>query len=220
MITITRCFQNAAALAVLCCALAWSVTVASAEDRVLAHWDMSSPDADARIIPGTANSEAGDLKFTAASTAMIQKDASPHEYRWNMILEDDLIAMPDAKDLPTDLTLGEKGSAPDKSRRMLVRILQSDGADAAKPAFLETDEVPNPPQPAMKISKLSVIANSVAPNFKVLLFPHAAGAEIPTTTFNKDRTQLTVKWSDQTDVLTFTPDPDGRTRISLSRNTK
>ena len=76
MITITRCFQNAAALAVLCCALAWSVTVASAEDRVLAHWDMSSPDADARIIPGTANSEAGDLKFTAASTATIEKDAA------------------------------------------------------------------------------------------------------------------------------------------------
>ena len=76
MITITRCFQNAAALAVLCCALAWSVTVASAEDRVLAHWDMSSPDADARIIPGTANSEAGDLKFTAGSTATIEKDAA------------------------------------------------------------------------------------------------------------------------------------------------
>jgi hypothetical protein len=76
MITITRCFHNAAALAVLCCALAWSVTVASAEDRVLAHWDMSSPDADARIIPGTANSEAGDLNFTAASTATIEKDAA------------------------------------------------------------------------------------------------------------------------------------------------
>jgi len=83
MITITRCFHNAAALAVLCGALAWSVTVASAEDRVLAHWDMSSPDADispsdadARIIPGTANSEAGDLKFTASSTATIEKDAA------------------------------------------------------------------------------------------------------------------------------------------------
>jgi hypothetical protein len=150
----------------------------------------------------------------------IQKDASPHEYRWNMILEDDLIAMPDANDLPADLTLGEKAVAPDKSRRMLVRVLQADGADPAKPAFLETDEVPNPPNPAMKISKLSVIANSVAPNFKVLLFPHIAGAEIPVTTFNKDRTQLTVKWSDQTDVLTFAPDPDGRMRISLSRNTK
>ena len=72
----------------------------------------------------------------------------------------------------------------------------------------------------MKISKLSVIANSVAPNFKVLLFPHLAGEEIPVTTFNKDRAQLTVKWSDQTDVLTFTPDPDGRTRISLARSAK
>ena len=150
----------------------------------------------------------------------IQKDEAPHEYRWNMTLADDLIAMPDAKDLPADLTLGEKAAAPDKSRRMLVRVLQADGADAAKPAFLETDEVPNPPNPNLKVSKLSVIANSVAPNFKVLLFPHLAGEEIPVTTFNKDRSQLTVKWSDQTDVLTFAPAPDGRTRISLSRSGK
>ena len=75
MITITRRFQNAVSLALLCGALAWSVTVASAADRVLAHWDMSSPEADARIIPGP-DSEAGDLKFTAASTATIEKDAA------------------------------------------------------------------------------------------------------------------------------------------------
>ena len=76
MITITRRIQNAASLPLLCGALAWSVTVASAADRVLVHWDMSSPEADARIIPGTADSEAGDLNFTAASTATIEKDAA------------------------------------------------------------------------------------------------------------------------------------------------
>lgn len=149
----------------------------------------------------------------------IQKDKSPHDYRWNMILEDDLLAMPDTKDLPSDLTLGEKGSSPDKSRRMLVRVLQADGAEIVKPAFLETDEVPNPPNPNMKISKLGIIAKSMAPNFKVLLFPHLAGGEIPVTTFNKDFTQLTVKWSDQADTLTFAPAPDGRTRISVVRST-
>jgi hypothetical protein len=150
----------------------------------------------------------------------IQKNEAPHEYRWNMILADDLIAMPAAKDLPTDLTLGEKAVVPDQSRRMLVRVLQADGADAAKPAFLETVEVPNPPNPNLKVSKLSVIASSVAPNFKVLLFPHLAGEEIPVTTFNTDKSQLTVKWSDQTDVITFAPASDGRTRIAVARNGK
>jgi hypothetical protein len=103
---------------------------------------------------------------------------------------------------------------------MLVRVLQADGADAAKPAFLETVEVPNPPNPNLKVSKLSVIASSVAPNFKVLLFPHLAGEEIPVTTFNTDKSQLTVKWSDQTDVITFAPASDGRTRIAVARNGK
>ena len=149
----------------------------------------------------------------------IQKDSAAHEYRWNMVLEDDLVAMPDEKDLAADVTLGEKGLPADKSRRMLVRVLQADGADMAKPAFLNADDVPNPPNTKpTRISKLSILANSVAPNFKVLLFPHLAGEEIPVTSFNKDRTQLTVKWSDQTDVLTFTSAPNGRTRIGATRN--
>jgi len=76
MIPIIRRFQNAVALAALCGALAWSSTVASAADRVIAHWDMSASGADARLIPAAADSEAGDLKYPAASTATIEKDAA------------------------------------------------------------------------------------------------------------------------------------------------
>jgi len=76
MIPSISCFPNAVALAALCGALAWSSPVAFAADRVIAHWDMSSPDASPRIIPAGANSEAGDLKFPAASTATIEKDSA------------------------------------------------------------------------------------------------------------------------------------------------
>ena len=100
---------------------------------------------------------------------------------------------------------------------MLVRVLQADGANAAKPLFMETDAVPNPPNPDLKISKLSIIAKSPAPRFKVLLFPHLAGAEIPVTKFNQEGTKLGIQWSDQTDILTFETQRGGYTQITLAR---
>lgn len=54
------------------------------------------------------------------------------------------------------------------------------------------------------------------PSYKVLLFPHLHGEELPVTIWNDDRNKLTVKWSDQTDVFSFTKGEDGRTRIKIS----
>lgn len=53
------------------------------------------------------------------------------------------------------------------------------------------------------------------PSLKVLLFPHIHGDELPYTKWNDDRTRLTVKWSDQTDIFTFIKGDDGRTRIKI-----
>jgi hypothetical protein len=54
-----------------------------------------------------------------------------------------------------------------------------------------------------------------APHYKVLLFPYLHGEELPQTEWNADRTELMVKWSDQTDYLTFKVGADGRTRIAI-----
>jgi len=54
--------------------------------------------------------------------------------------------------------------------------------------------------------------------FKTLIFPYRKGAALPKTTWNAGRTTLTVTLKGQTDVFTFTPAPDGRTRIALTRN--
>lgn len=59
-----------------------------------------------------------------------------------------------------------------------------------------------------------------APNYKVLLFPYLHGEELPQTEWNDDRTELTVKWSDQTDLFTFRMGEDRRTRVTLQRNNK
>ena len=43
---------------------------------------------------------------------------------------------------------------------------------------------------------------------------------LPQTEWNDDRTKLTVKWSDQTDFLTFNKGKDGRTQVTLERDGK
>ena len=54
----------------------------------------------------------------------------------------------------------------------------------------------------------------------MLIFPYRQGAAGPRTTWNADRTTLTVKLEGQTDVFTFTTAPDARTRVAMTRNGK
>ncbi len=73
----------------------------------------------------------------------------------------------------------------------------------------------------MDLAKRLVIpSRSVAPNFKVLLFPYLHGEETPKTLWNADRTVLTVTWKDQKDVITFAKAADGHTITKLVRDGK
>ncbi len=65
--------------------------------------------------------------------------------------------------------------------------------------------------------RLIIPSRSAAPDFKILLFPHRAGEALPVTTWNADRTQLTVKIGERTDVIGFDKAADGRTRLSFTR---
>jgi hypothetical protein len=69
-------------------------------------------------------------------------------------------------------------------------------------------------------SVISIKAKSVAPEYRTLLFPHIQGDELPTTTWNADKTLLTVEWKDQKDEFDLKPGPDGRTRVTLRRDGK
>ena len=68
--------------------------------------------------------------------------------------------------------------------------------------------------------RLVVPSRSVEPNFKVLLYPHRKGAKLPVTTWNKNRDQVTVKFTKQVDVITFKKGSKGRTTISVERDGK
>ena len=63
---------------------------------------------------------------------------------------------------------------------------------------------------------LDIKVNSVAPDFRILLFPYSTETGLPLTKTTGNVT--TIKTSGgQADELTFTPNQDGRTRIQVKR---
>lgn len=114
--------------------------------------------------------------------------------------------------------------------QLLVRVLES--TESAIPNMepnphletfenIKTEDMHQFYLRTMDIAKRLVIpSRSVAPNFKVLLFPYLHGEETPKTLWNADRTMLTVTWKDQKDVFTFIKAADGHTITKLVRDGK
>jgi hypothetical protein len=163
----------------------------------------------------------------------IRKDDSERLYEWLMqtdvntelaSIKDNDLVLCDA-DHPREMDGKPKLSKGD--RQLLVRVLDSaDPAQArdysAKPSFrLETFERKDTLDGngrSFGIDKRLVIASrSVEPGFKVLLVPTSVGSLAPTVTWAKDRKSVTLTYAGVTDTITFTPAPDGRTLVSLSR---
>ncbi len=65
--------------------------------------------------------------------------------------------------------------------------------------------------------RLVIPSRSVAPDFKILLFPHRVGDPLPVTTWNEDRTKLTIVIGRQTDTVTFSRNAAGRNELALAR---
>jgi hypothetical protein len=131
-----------------------------------------------------------------------------------------------------DVVLAEMDSMKDKSkgdlehygkRRLLVRVLENKQIPdqfhqtmEGMPAILET-YMKNPRWMGPG-KRLVIPSRSVSPDYKVLLFPHMHGDELPVTLWNKERTELTVMWDDQVDEFTFSKSDSGRTLFTLSRD--
>jgi hypothetical protein len=162
-----------------------------------------------------------------------QKDAAEHLYEWSMMtgpntdiasIKDNDIVLCDAT-VPRDADGVARPKAGD--RELLVRVLDlSDPAKAAdfttKPFVrLETIERKDTFAPGGRSfgldRRLVLPSRSVAPNYKVMLFPLRAGEPLPDTSWNGDKTQLTVQWGQQQDKFTFASGPDGRTLLALER---
>ena len=59
-------------------------------------------------------------------------------------------------------------------------------------------------------TQVVVGSRSVEPDFLILLYPLRKGEELPTTSWNDDKTRLTIAWKDQVDVWTVNLNQEGR----------
>jgi hypothetical protein len=163
----------------------------------------------------------------------IQKDKQQRNYEWLMMpgINTELIS---AKG--DDIVLGDATVKRDADglvkpqpgdRQLLVRVLDSSmpapkDLHARALPRLETFERRDTNYAdgrSFAVDKRLVIPSlAVAPQFKVLLFPYRQGQPTPKTTWNPERTQVTVQVGDApADTLRFSPGADGRTRVTLSR---
>jgi hypothetical protein len=164
----------------------------------------------------------------------IRKDDSERLYEWRMNMPPDVSAVSiNARDIllgdlttrrqPTELNngfQGRTGLAPAKGDRLLlVRTLDIAVPDVptiqpipmvATIEFKKTDDSHQFTGRSMGMGTQVVIGSrAVEPKFVVLLYPHVQGDELPTTTWNEDKTRLTVAWKDQVDVYAVKETAEG-----------
>ncbi len=165
----------------------------------------------------------------------IRKDDTEHLYEWRMNMPPDVAAVTiKGADIllgdrttarkPAELPLGFQGptdlSPAPGDRLLLVRTLgiaipdQPTIQPIPMVATIEYKKTADEHQftgRSMGMGTQVVIGSrSVEPRFVILLFPHRQGEEIPTTTWNDDKSRLTISWKDQTDSYAITTTPEGR----------
>ena len=65
--------------------------------------------------------------------------------------------------------------------------------------------------------RLVLPSRSIAPDYKVLLFPFKQGEPLPVTTWSDDKKSLSLTWGKQQDTYNFDKDETGRTHLTLHR---
>lgn len=139
----------------------------------------------------------------------------------------------------TDILLGDSETPRSKNRfkpkvgdpLLLVRVLHKaePGIDIgyeSRPnirveTFEKKDALERPAGRSFGLDRRLIVASrAVAPDFRIMLYPHYHGDPLPETNFAQDGTSLTVEWDDQKDVYQLNLDESGRTQVNLNREKK
>ena len=149
----------------------------------------------------------------------IQRNAMAARYDWNITLMSDVVRV---TNLPTgcqasDIVLGgsadiTSGSLKTNASGLLIRVLDQNGAPVSVQLKM------NIGQSNEQINVLTLSTQAISPNYKIMMFPFRNGEALPSTTWNTQRNQVTVTFSDQTDLVTFTPAASGKTDVVITRN--
>jgi hypothetical protein len=78
--------------------------------------------------------------------------------------------------------------------------------------------VPFNPNPNWVRQRLTIESNSVSPNFKVLIYPHHQGEELPQTNWNMSRDSLQIIFSDDEKIIHFFKNNSENTQFELVSN--
>jgi hypothetical protein len=166
----------------------------------------------------------------------IQKDDQIRDYSWGLTIADDVILGASAHDADPshyrlDVMLDEDPSTtaqkldeqneifdPSHSRHMMIRVLDGANVDPEQPAQIETITDTNGAMKPISFPKLCIHSKSADPHFKMLFVPFTTGQTLPTTSWNADRTVVTIRWPDQSDTVNFTSVSGGRTGIEVIRD--
>lgn len=138
----------------------------------------------------------------------IQKDSTTRTYEWMMQLDDGVSQQSKSGN---DIILQNGGP------RLLVRALQANGSQGFS---IQTNRIERWTDKGVHANignhkRLNLKARTVAPDYKMLLFPHNAGEALPQTSLSGNT--LTVSIGGQTDTFTF-GSTGGRTTVSMNRN--
>lgn len=137
----------------------------------------------------------------------IRKDDASHLYEWYMQLPLDLKVK---SNRGREVILAEETG----DGEMLVRFLQEEECVSKVEKYQASkDRKGN----ITNGHRLIASVTCIEPEFRTILLPYTSGQPLPVTKWNRDRTELTVRFAGQTDILRFaTTDKEG-TRISLKR---
>jgi hypothetical protein len=144
----------------------------------------------------------------------IQRDGFSASYDWNATMRSDVVQVTSGVSGETgDLVFAAQtsvatdGSLKPNEPGLLVRVLNANGQPAT-PTFLTRGGYKH----------LAIRSNAVAPDFKILIHAFRMGDSLPQTTWNSNRSGLTVSFPDQTDIITFTAASSGKTDVVVSRS--
>jgi len=159
-----------------------------------------------------------------------KKDNQLHQFNWNISVPVDAeladVSTPEVQfqntepsDNRMDDILLMKGNAPKDAKTGKPILKKGDPLCLIRVLWRKTDY--GFPVPKLEkfegYSLVTIPAHAVSPEYRVLIYPYKYGEEVPKTTWNRDRTQLTVEFKGQKDVYQFKETDGGRTVFTMER---
>ncbi len=161
----------------------------------------------------------------------VQKDSALHDYSWNISVPVDAelvdAATPEvvfqntepAANRINDLIIA-KGYVPKDPKTGKALLKKGDPLCLIRVLWRNTEY--GFPVPRLEkfqaYSLITIPAKAVEPAFKILVYPFKYGEPLPQTTWNVDKTQLSVTFNNQQDVYHLYEGDGGRTVLAAERN--